>query len=117
MRPLPELDSEGERRQELRKAYAGLRRVGELVVELTGAQVHACGGEADAFRPADVPGLVEDVLKLADVPGAAKRIEELEKQIADLLAYIGDAKKEAALRGRVTGEPLADWIRRTYDED
>ncbi|MHB8533177.1 MAG: hypothetical protein ACYDC2_10700 [Solirubrobacteraceae bacterium] len=33
-------------------------------------------------------------------------------EVNAIMAYVDDAKLEACKRGRVTGEPLADWIRR-----
>jgi len=52
----------------LREANARLRAelvaIGKLVVERTGAEITACGGDADAWRPMDMRGLVEDCLHL-----------------------------------------------------
>lgn len=52
--------------------------------------------------------LYYDLQKIHD-----KTVDRADKAEADckmLMKYIDDAKKEAQVRGRVTGEPLADWI-------
>ena len=48
---------------------------------------------------------------MIDCPGCIKR----DAQLADLMKYIEDAKMAGA-GDRVSGEPLADYIRRLRDE-